>query len=280
MSLTPADRADARRWARRFALTSLVIAAAVVGVGWATGIKAAASNVLMGVAVFAFWPFVFLGLALALACLVVVLAVLAAALGSDVPPETDGLIGVVEAGAGLSESTAHLYYGLLSRVRHPVAWGVPMGFLCGGLLLGAFVAAVVWPGETRTAVALAHAQDLVEAAYDKDKSYPDPAGPGHLTHEAIAARGVPVSGAGPVLDGFGRPLRYEVTGSGRSAAYSIRSDGYDTASAKDDLEVRGETTLHALRTGPVALLASKIKDKTGVTVKMKLQVVRDMRRKR
>jgi hypothetical protein len=214
---------------RRFVVAAALTAVALVVAGWMSGLRHVMHGALLTLAVAALLPFIVLAAAVLVILLVgLVLALTAAAAGSDDAPGLDGVGEVVIGGA---QALLAPYYRFLGRQRHPVFWGVPAGLLLGGLLLWALMAALVLPGETRTVRALTEAKAAIERIHDQSGQFPRPDDRGQL----------PVEGLGH--DGFGRPLKYEVSGRWMLASWTLTSLGFDGKPSDDDLCVAGSTRL-------------------------------------
>ena len=204
------------------ALTALVVVAA----GWFTDIRHAAHASLLAVAVVALLPLIIVAAFLLLALVGAILG----AMGGDGGAEL-----IITGG----EEFVVPYYRFLARRRHPVFWGVGLGVLAGGLVLLALIAGVIVPGETKTATALARAQEQLETHYKQKGSFPKPGPQGHLPRSTFDA-----AAQGPLTDGFGRPLQYQLKGAWKLASWTLRSDGFDAApNTADDLCVSGSTKL-------------------------------------
>jgi len=227
----PARRGGFGR-ARLFAATAAAVALGIAVSGWLTAAREVMYGAFLAAAIFAFLPFVVVG---AILVLLLAAGVVTAALGGD-SVHGEPASGSDGAGDGLLDGLPLVgtYYRFLRRRRHPVFWGVPAGVLLGGLLLLALVGVLVAPGEARTAETLAAAQEHVEVYYAEHRRYPEAEAEG-----GIRLRG----GGGPLLDGFGNPLRYEVTGRWPATSYRLASTGYDGKPGRDDLCVSGGTGL-------------------------------------
>lgn len=223
-----------RAQGRRFLLAVALVALAVVLGGWFTGARQVMHAALLGVAVVAFLPFLVIGAGILLALLVAAVATVAAVFSGDAG---GGLEGAVEGGGAVVGGGGWLlprYYRFLGRRRHPAFWGGLCGVLLGGLLLWGLLAILVVPGEARTVTALAAAQARLEQRYAADGGWPRPQ-QGQLVLEGE-----------PLRDGFGRPLRYEVSGRWKLASWRLRSTGYDGVVSGDDLCIAGASRLVAM----------------------------------
>lgn len=218
--------------ARQMAVAAAVTAAVVVGASWFTGLQTVFGAALVGVAVFAFLPFVIIAAGLALFVVALAFMMMLAAL-------TEGAGGgdasVGEVGASIAEVGGWLvgpYYRFLGRQTHPLFWGIPAGVLVGGVITGGLFALLVLPGERATARAMGEAQGHIEAVYEDDGSFPE-ADDGRLLVDGEA-----------VEDGFGTPLRYEVKGRWKLASWQLRAAGADGEFGTDtDFCLSGTTKL-------------------------------------
>ena len=87
------------------------------------------------------------------------------------------------------------------------------------------------------------AQAEIERFYQEKGRYPKPTEAGQLSWESL---GKPQRGRF-VLDGFARPVEYQVAGAWKVASYRVRSFGYDgRPGGGDDLCVSGATKLGRL----------------------------------
>lgn len=220
------------------ALATLV----VVVVGWFTGIRDVAYGALLSCAIVAFLPFVIVAIglfvAIVLPVVLAILAALTAAFGGAAA--FGGEVGVVELGIGITAGgvgfTAPYYRWLASR-RHPMFWGSLCGLLLGGLLLWALISLVIVPGDARTVEILANAHQHISEHYEKHKSFPMPVN-GHLPRSVFGG-----NDNSPVVDGFGHPLEYEVSGKWIVASWRLRSNGFDQVPGRDDHCISGDTDL-------------------------------------
>ncbi len=264
-----------KRWWRGngalLAGTAAGIAAAVLMTGWFTGLRAVMHGALLTVAVVALLPVVIICGGL---LLVLLAALLAALLAGEDAGSSDVAGGVVEAGGWLLPR----YYGFLARQRHPVFWGVPLGALLGGLLLWAALALAVVPKETQTVSTLLVAKLGAEAAYKQHKRFPKPDDQRRLPCAAVQMQGHEACTGGVVIDGFGRPLSYEVKGRWRLATFRVTSLGFDGEPGRDDLCVGGSTRLAKIANAASGLLAKIAgKDPEGVSLTSKLLGVKELR---
>jgi hypothetical protein len=248
-------------------LSAAAAAAAVLSVGWFTGFRQLAQVAMISVAVFAFLPFVIVATGLLLAATLFFLSILASLDGTS---GGDGGAGdVAEASFRVGFRTAPGYYRWLASRRHPIFWGVPLGVLLGGLSLWALLAALVLPGEARTAEAIADARAAIDAHYKSAGRYPRPTAGGHVTWAAL---GLPHRGD-TVTDGFGRPLEYRVEGAWKVASYRLRSPGYDgRQGGGDDFCTSGTTPL-----GKLLSAVTVRRDGRRWTVTERLGAIRELR---
>jgi len=268
-SATP--KTDTPRSGRRtlwlFLLSMLASATLILSVGWFTGLRDFARGAVVSVAVFALLPFAIIAAGIALALLFLMLSLIVAILsdgGADYIGGGEEVI--VESGVRMIPG----YYRWLASRRHPVFWGVPLGVALGGLALSGLLATVVIPQEGNTAQSLAEAQAEIERVYRENGRYPKPTEAGHLSWESL---GKPEKGM-LVLDGFARPVEYQVAGAWKAASYRVRSFGYDGRNGGgDDLCVSGATALGRLG----AKLKVDRKDGGKWSVRAKLAGVAEMR---
>jgi hypothetical protein len=207
-------------------------AAVVVGLGFATDLRQVMHGALLALGGVALVPFALIALGVLLYLLAVLLILLIGAAGGEVSPEgvgLDELGGRLIAGGGLLIGP---YYRFLARSRHPLVWGTLAGVLLGGLLLWALIAIVIVPREARTAELLAMAKQRVDRIYQTTGAFP-----GTEPAEQLSVEG------SPLLDAFGRPLRYRVSGKGHLASYTLGSLGFDGKPSGDDLCVAGSGKL-------------------------------------
>ena len=257
-----------RRTLWLFLLSMLASATLILSVGWFTGLRDFARGAVISVAVFALLPFAIIAAGIALALFFLMLSLLLALL-SDGGADYVGGAGeevIVESGMRMIPG----YYRWLASRRHPVFWGVPLGVALGGLALSGLLATVVIPQEGDTAQSLAEAQAEIERFYQQEGRYPRPTEAGQLSWEAL---GKPQRGRF-VLDGFARPVEYQVAGAWKVASYRVRSFGYDgRPGGRDDLCVSGATKLGRLG----AKFNIDRKEGGGWSIRAKLAGVAEMR---
>ena len=227
---------------RRFLIATAVTTVTLVVSAWMSGLRQIMHGALLTFAIAALLPFVIVAGGLLMIMAIGFILALAAALArADDVPLGHRLYGageaVVEGGGWLIPR----YYRFLGRQRHPAFWGVPAGLLFGGLLLWALIAALVIPGETRTARTLTETTTKIERVYGQSGGFPQPDDRGHLTLEGIDAAQSTASGV--LEDGFGRPFKYEVAGRRKLASWTLTSLGFDGKTSADDLCVSGSTKL-------------------------------------
>lgn len=222
----------------KFLLATMVLAAAVVGIGWFTEAHVFAYRASVSVAIFAFFPFVITGALL-------ILGVVGALLAS---PES---IVFPVFGFFLFKP----YYRWLSNRKHPVFWGSWVGVLLGAVVLFGLNYWVILPGDAATAETLLKLESAIEIVYDERKRYPGADENGHLRVAELNGIDVPAID-GVVVDGFGRPFEYEMEGRWRAARYRLRSYGYNGKPwGKDDLCLS-----HATRLARAAEFAAGVRD--------------------
>jgi hypothetical protein len=201
----------------------------VLGLALGTGLRGALHGVLLALAAAALLPLILVIAALA--------SFAAAALVAGLVAQDDiGAAAAAEGVAGGGGRLARAYYAFIWRQRrHPFGWGLGVGLALGVVGVGAVLASWVVPRESQTLGVLLLAQARVEAL----TGHPEPAADGLLHPSLWGGTG----GADPVLDGFGRPVRYERTGAWLATAYTLRSLGFDGVPSGDDLCVGGKSAL-------------------------------------
>ena len=195
--------------------TAAATTAVLVVVAALTDLQFVFHRVMIGLAVAAFWPFMLIAVGLAVFVAVLGLMLLLAALTDGAVADAPGGVpgsDFMELGAELIKP----YYSFVLGIRHPIFWGIPAGLLVGCLSLGAYLAITVYLPESNTVGAMAEGQAYIEAYYDEHSRLPAPED-GHL----VLADGQPLT------DGFGNPVRYEVSGHWRVATWALRSAGAD-----------------------------------------------------
>jgi hypothetical protein len=222
--------------ALQMALSASAMAAAVALGGWATGLREVLYGVLLSLLVFALLPFVIIAAGVALTLVIGILAGLAEGAGDSMRAEA----GLKLAGGGVR--LLRPYYRFLGRQRHPVLLGLPGGALLGALILWGALAAARLPREARTAEILAAARQQIEEHHRRTGRYPAVVAGGSLSAADLGLP-LPAGSDGALLDGFGRPLRYQLSGPARLASYRLQSLGYDGAPGRDDLCVSGGSGL-------------------------------------
>jgi hypothetical protein len=248
--------------ARRVAVLTVVVAAAVVALAWFTPLRVVLHTGLLAMCIFAFLPFVIVATLLAalfLAGIVIGIATEGGAHGSD-------LAGFAEALRYAPRGT-RAYYSFLARQRHSSWVAAPAGLLLGTLIVWGLLAVFVVPHELRTTELLLRLQTEVEQHYVAHKDYPQPVGDERY----------PNAHGQPALDDFARPLHYEVHGKWRAKSYRITSLGADGEASSDDLCVQGQTKLQrALDTTAAFASFSEalLHFKTGAPVRDRLTTLR------
>jgi hypothetical protein len=265
-STTSAAAFTGKQLSRRFVMLVSVTCAAVVLIGWTTGIRDLMHTSLITFCVFALFPFVVLCVVLAAFMLLAfVLGLIGASTGTDdvLLFAVDGL--AMDSISGVSKGIP-IYYRWLARHRASPWLGLPLGILLGGLLLWAALAAFVVPREASTIARLQAAQILIEDHYERLGRYPQPdERSSFLVLDSAAAAFTDARSAdGQLLDAFAQPVDYVVTGRGRLSAYRLRSVGFDGARSSDDLCASGRTRLLAVVDFAVAVrdLASILRPET------------------
>ncbi|MFU8802490.1 MAG: hypothetical protein ACNA8W_01655 [Bradymonadaceae bacterium] len=222
----------------QWGLSISISATALIGIAAVTDLQLVLHRTMVFLAVVAFWPFLLIagGLALIVVVFGVVLVIGALGDGLEVSssfPDAGTMLGGEMIDGGLSSIGA--YYGFLTRRRHPVFWGIPLGLILGCLALWAFLAITVYPKEAETIRVMADAQAHLEQAYEENKRFPTADESGRLRLSEAD---------GPLLDGFGEPLLYTVEGRWPLARWSLRSSGSDgVVGTSTDFCLEGATTL-------------------------------------
>jgi hypothetical protein len=213
-----------RQQGGQFLMATVVTATCIVGAGAISDLRAVAYRVLLALALAAFLPFVIIaGALLVLMSVGVVISLPYALAGAhDTLPGLYGAAELIDKGG---RKLVPPYYRFLASRRHPLFWGIAAGIVLGVLILWAFIAVVILPGEARTTRILIEAKDKVDQAYHAGHSFP----------RSLADCGAPTE------DGFGRKLQYRVRGKWMVAKYQITSSGYDGKPSSDDLCVIGST---------------------------------------
>ena len=263
--------------AKRFAISGLGTAFAIAAIGWFTAAKLVAHAALLIMAAAALLPFLILAAVLVLPLVALMsFGTIGLLLGLGMAPE---LIGEAAWPAGrLGVSVVPWYYRLLARQRHPLFWGVAAGLVLGVAALWALIAIFIIPGESRTAEILAQTQATIEQTYKAKGSYPKPDAEGHLSRSALASTGSGTPADGVVLDGFGRPVQYEVKGAWKVASYSLVSHGFDGVPGADDLRLSSSTRLGRLTDATASLLRALRREPGAppATVQIKLRGIREL----
>jgi hypothetical protein len=222
-----------------------IVTSAIVFAALISGVRAIAYAALATLIVAGLWPILLLAGGVALLMLV---SVVAGFIGGD----GVGDVGLYGAGEGITHggvAIATRYYRFLGASRHPVLWGAAGGLLAGTGIVWGVLALWVIPGEQKTLKTMLDVQSQLEDQYRRDGHYPP------------SDAGATIAGqSGPIVDGFGRPIRYRVDGAWKLASYTISSLGFDGRPSEDDLCITGGTRLgawlqrasdrmHALREG-------------------------------
>ena len=259
---------------KKFTLSSLVTTALVIGIGWFSGAKLVMHGAFIAVAATALLPFLILAVILFLPTMIMLSCGL---IGMFMAIEGVGLEMGADA-AWASRGVVPWYYRFMANQKHPFFWGVPCGLVIGAGILAMLIAIWIVPGETRTVEILAETQAVIERVYKDKGAYPQPDEDGHLTRAALGLE-EDDSADGVVLDGFGRPLRYEVEGRWKLATYRLKSDGYNGRPGQDDFCLAGSTKLGKLADASVSLLKLLRGEESGklASLQVKLQGIQSMR---
>lgn len=223
---------------RVFTLGAGLALAAVLALGWLTGLRGALHALALLSGAVALLPFLLLSAAV---LIVVGASVLGALVGPDTGIFTAGAVDGISTGGG---KLVRAYYGLLWRLRrHPLAWGAGLGVLLGAVGLMAVLWLFVVPREARTLGILLEAQARIDAEHRATRRYPAAAADGYLRAGSSESGGEP----GPAAsDGFGRPILYRRDGAWLTASYTLTSLGFDGRPSTDDICVTGRTHVSQL----------------------------------
>lgn len=241
--ITATDKTTPLGWKNHlseFSFWTVAIASAIVLIGWFTGVRLVAHGALISVFVAALLPFLILAVIFVLPAVVTATLGLFGAIMIMCAPEVPVEIG--GRAAWSARGVVPWYYRLLSRCKHPRLWSAPCGVVLGAAMLGALIAFCIVPGEARTAEVFARTQTAIDQAYKENGAFPRPTDDGHLAFAELGTNGDTQS-QDVLLDGFGRPVRYEVRGRGKLASYRLLSYGFDGRPGTDDLCLSGATTL-------------------------------------
>jgi hypothetical protein len=236
MNLVAAQTSNRPKQGQTLVVVALLVALAVSALGWWTNLRSVMYGALLVFMAGALFPF--------LALIALVAAVSCAAFVAALSGGGDVHVGAPEA-TGIAEAWTRLargYYRQLAKQRSPWFWGIPLGFVVGVLVLWGALAVWVVPGETRTMKILAFARDDIERTERDSGKYPAPDTEGHYVQRGSV-----------VVDGFGHPLHYQVTGRWKLASYVIRSWGFDGRSGGDDLCLAGGGKLSSVSRAADAL---------------------------
>jgi hypothetical protein len=223
---------------RLFALSAGLALAAVLALGWLTGLRGALHALALLSGAIALLPFLLLTAAVSV---VVGASVLGAVVATDTGIFTAGAVdGIATGGSKLVRA----YYSLLWPLRrHPLASGAGAGVLLGAVALMAVLWLFVVPREARTLGILLEAQATIDAEHRATGRYPAAAADGYLRVPSPAAGDEPGAAAS---DGFGRPILYRRDGAWLTASYTLTSLGFDGEPSADDICVTGRTHVRQL----------------------------------
>jgi hypothetical protein len=136
-----------------------------------------------------------------------------------------------------------------------VLWGAVVGAVVGTAVVWAILALYVVPRERRTLETLLHVQLALEAEYQRTNSFPHPTDDGTVPPALVESPAG--QSATPIVDGFGRPIRYGLKGAWRLESYTLSSLGFDGHPSDDDICLSGGTragTWLQRAAGPVSAL--------------------------
>jgi hypothetical protein len=215
--------------------TAGVVMGAILVAAMLAGVRRIAYGALAALVVAGLWPLLIL---LGAFAALMILAVLVGLVGGEGVGDIglgDASEGAVRGGAKLASS----YYRFLARLRHPVLWGAVAGAVAGTAVVWAILALYVVPRERRTLETLLHVQLALEDEYQRTGSFPRPTGEGTVPPALLdEPAGQPAT---PILDGFGRPILYDLKGLWKLASYTVSSMGFDGHPSDDDLCLTGGT---------------------------------------
>lgn len=231
-----------------FLLTSLLTAALIGVGGWMTSLSMVLYGASLSLLTFALLPFVLILLGIAVPFLmaaVVMLSLVASVIGPLLgqavePVEPAAVVDGAMSGIEITSFGGRImapYYRWLTTTRHPALWGGVAGVVVGAGLLWGLITWHVLPGEARTVQILTATRDAVLEQFRATKQLPPVTG-GHLLYKDM---GMEI--AGPVVDGFGLPLEYDV----QLPSFRLRSRGFDQRPSADDFCLTGEVELNALQ---------------------------------
>jgi hypothetical protein len=202
--------------------------------GWFTGLRGVMHALLVALAATALLPLLLvLGSVAFLAASSLVLGL--------VPQQAEAKAGgararVAKQGAWVKTA----YYGYARRQRRqPFIWGLLTGLGLG--LVGVWSILAVWvvPREIQTVGILVLSGARIDAAQTSAQRQPAPSSDGLLhPHLWSTTPAGAAPGDAPVLDLFGRGVRYEARAESR-ATYTLRSLGFDGEPGRDDICVAG-----------------------------------------
>ena len=221
--------------------TALIVMAGIAIAAALEGVRRIAYAALAALIVWGLWPLLLIVGGLAALMIVAVIAVSLGLVDHGAGSDT-GLGGMGEGVVVGGSKLARIYYRFLGRVRHPIAWGAAAGALAGTALVWAILGLYVIPRERRTLDTLMQVRSALEDRYRQAGSYPSPTEDGTVPATLLSTGG-PTRDAGPVADGFGRPVRYRLGGAWKIASYTVSSLGFDGRPSDDNLCVTGGTRL-------------------------------------
>jgi hypothetical protein len=256
-----AGRSPARALPPRllFGAGASVTLVAVLLLGWLTNLRSVIHALLITLGAHALIPF--------LLVMGVIALVSGAALTTALMVEDSGA-SPAALDAALGGRLGRAYYEQIRRQRrHPLAWGLGVGFGLGVVGVCLVLAALVVPLETRTLSVLLLAEARIDAGRRGDLPAAAPSQPRAPADGLLypTAWNAPPAGANasPVLDAFGHAVAYRMDEASSDAGYTLRSLGLDGVPSDDDLCVSGQATHTDAAHDPLQFLEDLRADRLG-----------------